>query len=360
MLHITAQLIIRLFLMGLLAATSASALSREPWNPVTVDVWEPAFNDERLRVEKTYEPLSQATESWRLCVLIPHLKDAYWLAVNFAVVDEARRLGVHFALFNAGGYGNLQRQREQFRECLNQSPDGIILSAVSSGGFDEEVAAAARAAIPVVDLINGVFAPDISARVGADFWDLGNAAAQYLADRVGDAAVRVAWLPGPVGAGWVEAGDGGFREAVAGTGIDIADTLYGDTGYSVQRGLIEKVLDEQPVDYVVGTAPTAEAATGVLRERGLSEQIGVVAHYYSPGVHRGIRRGHVLAAPTDMPALQTRIAMDTLVRIIEGEPYFAHVGAAVVMVDRERLASWDPSVSLSPRGFRPVYNMGWH
>jgi hypothetical protein len=61
MLHITAQLIIRLFLMGLLAATSASALSREPWNPVTVDVWEPAFNDERLRVEKTYEPLSQAT-----------------------------------------------------------------------------------------------------------------------------------------------------------------------------------------------------------------------------------------------------------------------------------------------------------
>jgi protein TorT len=325
-----------------------------------VDVWEPAFNDERLRVEKTYEPLSQATESWRLCVLIPHLKDAYWLAVNFAVVDEARRLGVHFALFNAGGYGNLQRQREQFRECLNQSPDGIILSAVSSGGFDEEVAAAARAAIPVVDLINGVFAPDISARVGADFWDLGNAAAQYLADRVGDAAVRVAWLPGPVGAGWVEAGDGGFREAVAGTGIDIADTLYGDTGYSVQRGLIEKVLDEQPVDYVVGTAPTAEAATGVLRERGLSEQIGVVAHYYSPGVHRGIRRGHVLAAPTDMPALQTRIAMDTLVRIIEGEPYFAHVGAAVVMVDRERLASWDPSVSLSPRGFRPVYNMGWH
>lgn len=339
------------------------AAAGDAWYPLPVDVWEPPFNTERERSESEYRPLDRAEEKWRICFLIPHLKDAYWLAVNFAVVDEARRLGVAFAIYSAGGYEHLDRQRQQFEECMAQSPDGILLSAVSVDGLNEQVAAAVADGVPVVDLINGVSAPEISARVGADFWDMGKAAGDYLADLADrtDAPVRVAWLPGPAGAGWVESSDAGFRHAIADRPIEILETLNGDTGRAAQVALIERALELHPgrVDFIVGTAVTAEAAVAALHERDPSRRVGVMADYYSPGVHRAIRRGQVIAAPSDLPALQTRIALDTLVRIIEGREYFPHVAARVVVIDRERLATWDESASLPPRGFRPVLSLGW-
>ncbi len=76
--------------------------------PFQVDAWEPPFNQQRQRIRKEYAPLAHATKPWRLCASIPHLKDDYWKAVNFALIQEARRLGVRLNLFEAGGYENLQ------------------------------------------------------------------------------------------------------------------------------------------------------------------------------------------------------------------------------------------------------------
>ena len=359
---------LRLLSLGLFCIISVhigtgTAAAQDAWHPVPVNVWDPPFNAERTRRAEEYRPLDAVSDKWRICVLIPHLKDAYWLAVNFAVLDEARRTGVSFATFSAGGYEHLDRQREQFDQCLAESPDGILLSAVSIAGLNDLVAAAAERGVPVVDLINGVSAPEISARVGVDFWDMGAAVGRYLANLplADNEPARVAWLPGPAGAGWVEAADTGFRQAIGGHPIEIVEALNGDTGVAAQRTLVDKALDRHPgtVDYVLGTAVTAEAAVGALRNRNLDGQLGLLAFYYSPGVHRAIKRGQVLAAPSDLPALQTRIALDTLVRIIEGETYFHHVAARVVMIDREGQASWDASSSLPPRGFRPVFNLGW-
>src|SRR5258706_3964501 len=72
-----------------------------------VDVWEPPFNQQRQHVRKQYVPLAHASKPWQLCASIPHLKDDYWLAVNSALIQEARRLGVRLNLFEAGGYEHL-------------------------------------------------------------------------------------------------------------------------------------------------------------------------------------------------------------------------------------------------------------
>lgn len=354
-----------LFAVALVGGLGAApTVAGEAWYPVPVNVWDPPFNADRVRRSEEYRPLEAARERWRICVLIPHLKDAYWLAVNYAVLDEARRMGVSFAVFSAGGYEHLDRQRAQFDECLAERPDGILLSAVSFDGLNDLVAATAAQGIPVIDLINGVSAAEISARVGVDFWDMGAAVGRYLAalPAANGRSLRVAWLPGPAGAGWVEAADAGFRAAIDDRDIAIVEALNGDTGRSAQRALVDEAIDRHPgsLDYLAGTAVTAEAGVGALRDRGLADELGLLAFYYSPGVHRAIRRGQVLAAPSDLPALQTRIAMDTLVRIIQGDDYFPHVAARVVMVDRERLQQWDASSSLPPRGFRPVFNLTWH
>ena len=91
------------------------------------------------------------------------------------------------------------------------------------------------------------------------------------------------------------------------------------------------------LDYLVGTAVTAEAAVEVLRRRGLSKDIAVLSYYYSPGVHRGIKRGNILAAPSDQQALQARIAVDVMVRLLQKREHLRHVAPRVVLIDGSNL-----------------------
>ena len=331
------------------------------WYPLAVDVWTPPFNEAMQRQTQTYTPLEKAQKPWRIQVFIPHLKDAYWLGVNFGLIDEARRLGISLTIAEAGGYDQLDVQRQQIEAALSENPDGLIIGAISLEGLNDLVAQAAEKGTPVIDLINGMSSPQIAARAAVSFRDMGFASGRYLQrmqSQMGRPA-KVAWFPGPENAGWVQAGDAGFREAIEGNAIEIVETLYGDTGSGVQGRLIEDVLDRHAdtLDFIVGTAVTAEAAVKILRTRRLSDKIKIVSYYYGPGVHRGIRRGHILAAPSDQPVLQARIAIDVIVRILEGKDYIRHVAPKVVVVDRTNIRSWDSASTLAPRGFRPIFSV---
>jgi protein TorT len=340
------------------------------WYPVDVDVWDPPFNNERQRVQKSYVPLEKAEKRWNLCVSIPHLKDTYWKAVNFGLVDEARRMGVNLAIYEAGGYERLDVQRKQVEACLENNingrkPDGLILSAISAEGLNDLIKAIHARGVPVLDLINGINSPDIAARAAIDFYDTGLQTGEYLKrlNPVDKGDVKVAWFPGPDGAAWVAEGDKGFNAALAGSHIKIITTKKGDTGKTTQAGLIESVLDESgeneanKPDYIVGTAVSAEAAVGILRRRGLDSETGVLSYYYGPGVHQGIKRGTIIAAPTDSPVIQARMAVDTMVRILEGKTFFKHAAPRVVVIDRNNQRDWDSTTTLAPRGFRANFSV---
>ncbi len=88
------------------------------WFPVEVEVALDPNNIEGDTHTASYSPLINADKKWNLCASFPHLKDDYWLAVNFGIVDEARRQGVSIDLFIAGGYTQLEQQINQIRNCV--------------------------------------------------------------------------------------------------------------------------------------------------------------------------------------------------------------------------------------------------
>ncbi|MBW2408384.1 MAG: TMAO reductase system periplasmic protein TorT [Deltaproteobacteria bacterium] len=339
----------------------SGVLAEKAWYPLEVDVWNPPFNEEHQRDQKVYTPLNTAQQKWRVRVFIPHLKDAYWLGVNYGLIDEARRLGIRLAIYEAGGYEQLAVQRRQIEDSLKEKPNGLIIGAISLQGLNDLVKKAADMGIPVLDLINGLASPDIEARAAVSFWDMGYQAGTYLGrlQKNMGKPMKVAWFPGPKGAGWVAAGDAGFRQAIANEAIDIVASQHGDTGASAQTKLVEAVLNQYAADLdcIVGTAVTAEVAVKILRRRRLADRIKILSYYYSPGVDRGIRRGGITAAPSDLTVLQARIAVDVMVRILEKKTYYKHVAPKVTVVDRENIRTWDSSTTLAPRGFRPIFSI---
>lgn len=62
-------------------------------------------------------PVLQVERRWKLCALYPSLKDAYWLSINYGMIREAQRTNVQLKIFEAGGYSQLETQREQLTLC---------------------------------------------------------------------------------------------------------------------------------------------------------------------------------------------------------------------------------------------------
>ena len=168
------------FLTVMVAITVSPVQAEKTWYPVEVDVWNPPFNDQRQREQKLYTPLEKAQKKWRIRVFIPHLKDDYWLGVNYGLIHEARRLGVSLSIFEAGGYDQLDVQRRQIESAIAENPDGLIIGAISLDGLNDLVKKASDKGIPVLDLINGISSPHIMARAAVSFWDKGYQAGQYL------------------------------------------------------------------------------------------------------------------------------------------------------------------------------------
>ena len=353
------RLIVGAAMAALLAAGTGRATAGD-WFPYSVEVWDPPFNMASPRHKVDYVPLPKADKPFELCVSFPHMKDAYWLAVDFGVADEAKRQGVKMQLVEAGGYTELQKQISQIEDCVAAGANAVIIGAISFDGMNNLVSEIRKKNIPVIDVINGMSSSELSAKSLVSFGEMGAKAGEYLAKLhpAGSAPVKVAWFPGPPGAGWVEAGNKGFLDATKDSALKVVATKYGDTGKEVQLKLVEDVLQANPnIKYIAGTSPTTEAAVQLLRERNLSDKIKVIAYYFTPGVYENIKAGRVMAAPTDSAVVQGRVSIDQAVRILEGKPYLKHVGPKIYVIDKSNINSFDYASSLAPADWKPVFSV---
>ncbi|MCQ0093734.1 TMAO reductase system periplasmic protein TorT [Roseovarius sp. M141] len=356
------RILTKLTLSTALAATllPGAALAQDAWFPYDAEQTEPAFAADGARTPVTYEALETAEKPWNICAALPHMKDAYWLGVDYGLVEEARRLGVKLNVTDAGGYTELANQISQIEDCVASGADAVIVGAISYDGLNSVIAEVAGKGIPVIDVINGVSSQDISGKALVSFNTMGSEIGNYLAEKhpAGSDEVTVGWFPGPAGAGWVEAANTGFMTAVEGSAVKVLEPRYGDTGKEAQLKLVEDVLQANPeVDYIAGTAVTAEAAQGVIRSRGLTDQTGILAFYLTPGVWTGIERGFITAAPADSMVIQARMAVDQAIRVLEGKDYIKHVGPKIFVINQDNIADTNRAAVLPPEDFSPIFSV---
>ena len=104
--------------LSVAAIMPVTAHAQENWFPYEAEEITPAFSADGATSTITYSALEKAEKPWNICVSFPHMKDAYWLGVDYGVADEAERLGVKLNLVEAGGYTELNRQISQIEDCV--------------------------------------------------------------------------------------------------------------------------------------------------------------------------------------------------------------------------------------------------
>lgn len=343
-------------LFGVALLTPSLSFAGQEW---ALDQWVPPYDFGNSPKKIKYAALDKASKPWRLCVVFPHLKDPYWYATNFGVVDHAKKLGVQVDIFESGGYPNLDKQIQQVKDCVAGRYDAILLGTVSYDQMTPTVVEAAKS-VPVFATVNQIKGDGISGMTAVNWVDMGRAAGRYFKEKhpAGSKPVKVAWIPGPETAGWVKFTDQGFREVVKDSSVQLVTVKYGDTGKEIQQQLVSDALDEVPdVEYLAGNAVAIEAAMGVVRQRGLNEKVALVADYFTPAIYRGIRRGTIVSAPTDSAALQGVLSVDQAVRFLEGKVIAEHIGPVIFNVDTANVGTFPVSESLAPTDFAPTFSV---
>lgn len=339
-----------------LAAAAGGAHAAE-WYPLKVSARAPGPEAQDQLAD--YRPLDKASRNWSICVSLPHLKDPFFVAINYGMIEEAKRQGVRVQTMDAGGYTGLSTQISQIENCVAGGAHAVVMAAIAADGMDNVLKHLKEKGIPVVDAINGVTSRDTGVRVLTSPRDEALRAGQYLARKhpAGSKPVKIAWLPGPAGAGFVEAFNSGFQEGIKGSAVVIAEAKYGDVGKEVQARLVEDLLQtHKDLDYIVGTAVMVEAAVPLLKARRVADKVKPVSVYMSAGVRELLKTGDVEAAGAVPIVLVGRVMLDSAVRLLERKVEFTDVNALGQTYTTANIGALDVNTVIAPAKFRPVFS----
>lgn len=342
------------------AALTAATLGTVPvaqaadqWWPVKV------YNmDSGKPVEADYAPLPKAAKPWKLCVLFPHMKDTFWVAVDYGIVQEAKRMGVNMTLYQAGGYENLPQQLSQFDDCMAGDFDAIIVGPISEAGLTRQIRKANEAGKPVISTVNPLPTAPATARMFVDFTAMGQQTGKFLADTEHGKTANVVNFPGPAGSGWAEQFNDGFKKAIkSDANLKLLGEKFGDSGVAVQLGLIQNALQAYPdMNVIWGCAPAAEAAIGAVRQANRASTL-IISSYENQAMLDALNKGEIQAFATQYPVLEGRVAIDTAVRILEKKPYMKYSQPLPSIIDKQDLDKINMDLVLAPASFKAEYSV---
>jgi periplasmic protein TorT len=300
----------------------------------------------------------KANKKYKIAVFFPHIKDSYFLAVNYGIFKEAQRLGVKFDLFEAGGYNNFGNQKRAFLKALKSDYDGIILASISYNKLNEDIA---KAKIPVIEVINDIEAEKISAKSLVSFFDMGYKAGNYLIKEAKGKSIDVAFLPGPRNSGWADDTYYGFMQAIKDSNAKHINThlpLFGDTGVLTQKGLIKRAFHKyKNIDYIVANAVAASVGPDVLTSINKTNT-KIISTYLVPEVYKLIQEGKIVASPSDMTVTQGMIALDMMVKILNGKragyDFAFRSGPNIPIITKDNLLHYESMFGM--KNFKAVFS----
>ncbi|MBF23841.1 TMAO reductase system periplasmic protein TorT [Neopusillimonas maritima] len=352
-------------LLGGLLMTAVGAVSAAD----ATDNWElnvkertPPFSEKGEWKDAVYKPLpkSDVSEKWNICVLFPHTKDPYYMAMTYGAVTEAKAKGIALNVFAAGGYTELPTQISQLEDCVSRGADGIAMVAISATGLNRAIARAADQGVPTAITGGDVTSDRVAARAQGNWFDAGRMVGEYLMKKhpKGSDSVKVVWLGGPEAPRWSKDSADGFVATLKDVdNIEVVKVIWGEPSKAAQIPLIEDALLAYPdVDYIGGIAPAIEAGIQVLKEKGKTD-IGLLSSYTTPVVEAGLRDGSVEATATDYTAAQARVAIDQLVRLLEEKPVAQDVDTGFGIIDQESVKTHNRALSLAPEGWEPYFEV---
>lgn len=261
-------------------------------------------------------------EEKEIAVMLPAAGDPYFKLKSFGYIDEGKKHGYNVVIYDAGGYGNLQKQVSQIEDVIQRKVAGIVLVPASSDGTVPVVEKAVAAGIPVVNDGIATKTDKVTGFVGEPSYVMTELLAAYAVDKTGGKG-QVAMLSGPSGLDLTRFRVDGFKDYVAKyPDMKVVAEKFTSTASTEALTTMQDFLQSNP-DISVVYAFNGPIAIGVVQAlRAAGKQPGdvmVLTTDMEPETSRMIQDGWITATVVSQPVTMARLAVQRAIEAAEGQ-----------------------------------------
>jgi ribose transport system substrate-binding protein len=230
------------------------------------------------------------------------------------------------------------QQRAHVEEFVSAGVDLIIISPKEAAPLTEPVAKAMDAGIPVIVLDRQVLGDKYTCFIGADNRKIGHAAGEWIVKKLGGKG-KVVELKGLMTSIPGQDRDRGFREAIAGTGIDVIFEADMQWLEPIARQEMESALSRFPkIDCVYAhNDPGAHGAWLAAKAAGREKEMLFVGIDALPQEGVAYVQQGILDATFQYPTGGAE-AIDAALKILHGQPCPKEITLGSRLFDKETIA----------------------
>jgi ribose transport system substrate-binding protein len=278
--------------------------------------------------------------------MLPAAGDPYFKMKSFGYIDEGRKRGYAVKIYDAGGYGNLQKQVAQIEDVIQRKVAGIVLVPASSDGTVPVVEKAIAAGIPVVNDGIATRTDKISGFVGEPSYVMTELLAAFVSDELAGKG-EVAMLSGPSGLDLTKFRVDGFKDYLSKfPGMKVVAEKFTSTASAEALSTMQDYLQAHPDLSAVYTfnGPIAVGAVQALRAAGKKPgDVIVVTTDMEVETQRLIEEGWIQATVVSQPVTMARLAVQRAIEAAEGTSIPAETLTQATLISKNTVNDVDLS-----------------
>lgn len=297
-----------------------------------------------------------AKKNYVIGMLVPHLRDPFWVSNAYGLIDEAEKLGVKPILLAAGGYLEIGKQIAQMEDLLQRKVDAVLLSPVSFEGTAAVVEEAVKKGIPVLNNGMRTKSDKISSIVNLDDEGIGRLQGEYTGKRL-QGKGKIVMLNGPAGAKWAIDRVKGFKDAISSKYPGIK--ILGERWSEMDRAILMKIMEDflqafgGEIDFVYTvTGLPGRGAADAIRAAGKKGKIGTSTVLSSPEDIEFMKEGLFEMMVGQSPVLMGRWSVDLAVRVLNGETVPKVVYVPGYVLTKDNMNTYDFTYQFSPKDWK--------
>jgi ribose transport system substrate-binding protein len=272
----------------------------------------------------------------------------FWETVEEGARRAAKELNVAIKWEGPHAETELAEQNKIIENMVNLDVDGMALAPLNNRTMRESVENVVAAGIPVVIFDSAVDGDAHASFVATDNTAGGVIAAKYIVERLAERTKRLFLLRFIQGTASTEQRAHGFLDTAKAAGCEVlADPYCDDATVAGAKRTATNVLEQFVRDgrlaidgmfatNLYSTMGLLEALKD-LRDSGVAVEVVVVGFDTSPGLIRDLQAGNIDALVSQNPLRMGYLAVETTVRLVNGEKVEPRIDTGVELVTKERL-----------------------
>lgn len=243
------------------------------------------------------------------------LNNPFFVSLSDGAKQKAKELNINLSVVNASD--DTAKQTSDIEDLISKSVQVIIVNPVDSDAVAPAVLDAINANIPVISVDRGVNGVEVTSSIASDNVAGARLAGEYLIELIGEKS-KVAELIGIHGATATIDRGKGFHQAVDGK-LNIVASQTANFNRAEGLTVMENILQANP-DLKGVFAHNDEMALGALEAiQSLGKNIVIIGFDATDDAVYSVKMGTMKATVAQQPELMGAIAVETALKIINGE-----------------------------------------